>query len=368
VTKYDVAVVGGGPAGLAAAIALHRKGLRPVVIEQARPPLDKTCGEGLMPDGLLALRTLGIFPETARSFPFRGIRFWRGAASVEADFPGGCGLGVRRTVLHDLLCRHAVEAGIEICWGTKVIGLDSGRLETSEGAILCEWVVGADGQNSGVRRWARLAGVFYELRRFGQRQHFAVEPWTDRVEVYWGDRYQIVITPVAPDCVCAALVSDDSHMRVRDAFREIPELGARLGGATPVTPERGAATAVRVLRRVADGRVLLIGDASGSVDPITGEGLCVAFKQGIALADAVASGNLARYRRAQRRCAVKPVLMSSIMVSLGRNAKFRDLSIHALASHPAVFRFLLAFHTGGKPAVSSRALKASAATEGSLIR
>src|ERR1700677_830086 len=96
----DVFVIGGGPAGLAAAIAARRKGFEVTIADGARPPIDKACSEGLMPDGLAALAGLGITIDSADAHPFHGIRFLGAGVSVEAGFPGGSALGVSRTVLH----------------------------------------------------------------------------------------------------------------------------------------------------------------------------------------------------------------------------------------------------------------------------
>jgi menaquinone-9 beta-reductase len=70
----DVVCAGGGPAGLAAAIALRLRGLHVVLADASVPPVDKACGEGLMPDGVAALRALGVFPERRDHAIFRGIR------------------------------------------------------------------------------------------------------------------------------------------------------------------------------------------------------------------------------------------------------------------------------------------------------
>src|SRR5438067_4743 len=92
--ETDVLVVGGGPAGLAAAIAARAKGFRVVVADCARPPIDKACGEGLMPEALDALGKLGVRIPAAIGLRFRGIRFLGAGASVEADFPGGWGIAL----------------------------------------------------------------------------------------------------------------------------------------------------------------------------------------------------------------------------------------------------------------------------------
>src|SRR5512135_3069710 len=100
--ETDVFVIGGGPAGLAAAIAARRRGFKVVVADSAQPPIDKACGEGLMPDGVAALARLGVVATISHGFPFHGIRFLEDRSSAAASFPQGHGLGIRRPVLHQL--------------------------------------------------------------------------------------------------------------------------------------------------------------------------------------------------------------------------------------------------------------------------
>jgi 2-polyprenyl-6-methoxyphenol hydroxylase-like FAD-dependent oxidoreductase len=96
----DVLVIGGGPAGLAVAIA---KGLNVTVVDAACPPIDKACGEAILPAGVEALGQLGVRLSTADGFPIHGIRFLGDGMCVEASFPSGDGLALRRTALHELL-------------------------------------------------------------------------------------------------------------------------------------------------------------------------------------------------------------------------------------------------------------------------
>src|SRR5258708_34213998 len=104
-----VLVIGGGPGGLAAAIAARKKGFEVTVVDGAKPPIDKACGEGLMPNTLAALRELGIpiYPNDGRIF--RGLRFIEGKTEAEANFPGENGIGVARTVLHKTMAERGEE-------------------------------------------------------------------------------------------------------------------------------------------------------------------------------------------------------------------------------------------------------------------
>jgi flavin-dependent dehydrogenase len=335
--RTDVFVVGGGPAGIAAAIAARRKGFSVTLADAMEPPIDKTCGEGIMPDGLTAAARLGLQLPTEESFTFNGIRFQGEGVSVSAEFSNGPGRGIRRTRLHAALAAQAQRCGVELHWGCSISSLEG---------IDAQWIVGADGTGSRVRGWAGLSNFRRDARRYGFRRHFRIAPWTDYVEIYWGDACQIYITPVACDEVCVALISCDPRLRVPDALKQFPALTAKLNDVANTSAERGALTVSRQLRRVVRGNIALIGDASGSVDAISGEGLCLGFRQALALADAMEKRDLALYESAHRRLAVRPRFMADFMLTMDHRPWLRKRALHALAAHPRLFGGLLAMHTG----------------------
>jgi menaquinone-9 beta-reductase len=344
--KTDIFVVGGGPAGLAAAIAVRLKGFDVVVADAAHPPIDKACGEGLMPDSLVALRDLGIRLDNADSFAFRGIRFLGDGIRTEAIFPSGRGLGLRRLRLHQTMIDRATELGVRLLWGESVTGFSTDGILLNGRSVPCSWVIGADGQCSRVRRWAGLDPVRCESRRFGFRRHYMISPWTDYMEIYWGSGSQMYVTPVSRSEVCVVLITRDSRLRLEQVLLEFPELRARLAAAPASTPARGAVTASRRLQRVYGGRTILVGDASGSVDAITGEGLCLSFCQATALADALASGDLKAYQATHRRLERRPHLMAHLMLLLDRFPRLRHRVLRGFASDSAIFANLLAMHVG----------------------
>ena len=331
----EVFIVGGGPAGLAAAIAARLKGFDVTVADAARPPIDKACGEGLMPDAIAALAKLGVVVTPQDGYPFRGIRFLGHGATVEADFPSGTGIGVRRTRLHQMLVDRAGSLGVNLLWGQRVTALPERG-----------WIIGADGQTSRVRAAAGLEQTARESSRFGFRRHFRVAPWADHVEVHWGPGFQIYVTPVGPEEVCIALLCRDPQTRLSDALPYFPELSRRLVDAPILNSERGAVTRSRLFKRIYRDRTVLIGDASGSVDAVTGEGLCLAFHQAFALADALESGNLAAYEASHRKILRRPMWMGDLMLMLDHFPWLRRPALHAMHWQPAIFRKLLAVHVG----------------------
>ncbi len=354
---WDVFVAGGGPAGLATAIAARRHGLSVVVADGAVPPIDKPCGEGLMPDGVAALRSLGIaIPH--ESYPFRGIRFVSGATQAEAEFPQANACGMRRTLLHQVMMERAAACGVNMMWRAAVTGLHpEGALVAGE-LVRARWVVGADGASSRVRRWANLESRDFFLHRptspserklrFAFRNHYHVAPSTDFMELHWGNRSQVYVTPVSRQEICVALISSSPNQRLRieDGLAEFPELRSRLKGAGLTSSERGAVTLTRKLRRVYRGRTVLVGDASGGVDAITGQGICLALQQATLLGDCLASDDLAGYQVSHRALLRRPALMARLLLLMARQPRFRERTMRIFQSNPRSFAEMLAMHVG----------------------
>ena len=342
----DVLIVGGGPAGLATALAARRRGLAVAVLERARPPIDKACGEGIMPDGVAALRGLGVTPA---GVPFRGIRYRDERGEAAARFPGGPGLGVRRTALHAALVAAAEAAGVELRWGSRVesVGLD-GAVTTEGGTLRADWVVGADGLLSRVREQSGLAGRPARRRRFGVRRHYRLAPWTDMVEVHWRDGVEAYVTPVAADEVGVAMLWGGGG-DFDALLAGFPELALRLAGVAAASRDRGAGPFRQRVRGVARGRVALVGDAAGYLDALTGEGLGLALQQAAALADALAGGDLRPYARACRRLRRLSDGFTEVLLLCERHPALRRRVVRELGRRPELFARLLGVHARQLP-------------------
>src|SRR5256885_359687 len=341
-----VLVIGGGPAGLAVAIAARKKGFDVTVADGAKPRIDKAWGEGLMPSTVAALQKLGVAICPGDGQVFRGIRFVDALASAEASFSGASGFGVRRTVLHQKMVERAEECGITLLWNTPVAGLSRGGAIFGDTVVKSRWIIGADGMHSRVRRWTGLDANVQQEIRFAQRRHYRVKAWTDCMEIHWGQKAQAYVTPLSNDETCVALISRDPRMRLRDAWREFPRLASHLCHAEPSSAERGAVTVTRRLGQVYRGNIALAGDASGSVDAITGEGLCLSFHQAMALAEALEKGNLLSYQRAHRRLRRRLNTTGRLLLLLDRYPRLRRRALGGLAADPALFARLVAVHLG----------------------
>jgi flavin-dependent dehydrogenase len=342
----DVFVIGGGPAGLAAAIAARRQGFNVLLADCAKPPIDKACGEGLMPDSLASLERIGVTLDLRDSAILRGIRFMEGNRSVDAEFPTGFGAAVRRTSLHQQLVEHAEACGVKIFWNAKRISVTPGIVRVNDEPVAAEFVVGADGQKSRVRKAAGLDGSWYESVRYGFRQHFRITPWSDFVEVYWARGLQIYVTPVRGNEVGVALVSRNPRLRLTEAVERFPSLRRRLQAGLVCSAEMGALTVSRRLRRIWRGRIALTGDASGSVDSVAGEGLCLAFKEAFALAAAMKRGDLANYQHEHDRLNRRARTMVRLLLILSSRDRIRRGVLAVLSRQPELFAALLGIHVG----------------------
>ncbi|CAM5580617.1 NAD(P)/FAD-dependent oxidoreductase [Streptomyces avidinii] len=298
----DLLIAGGGPAGLATAIHGALAGLEVVVVEPRPTPIDKACGEGLMPGGVRHLRDLGV-PVAGQ--PFRGIRYVDGETGRHAEglFRSGPGLGARRTELQAALAERASRLGVRVLPGRVDQVRQDGDRVTAAG-LTARYLVAADGLHSPVRRGLGLSAPLAPRRRarYGLRRHYAVEPWSDLVEVHWSARCEAYVTPLAPDRIgVAVLTCDQAPFDVQLA--RFPLLSARLAAAgTTGAPAavRGAGPLRQGARVRVAGRVLFVGDAAGYVDALTGEGLTLAVTAAGELVRCVRAGRPQAYEQAWR--------------------------------------------------------------------
>ena len=376
--RTPIAVVGGGPAGLATAIALALAGESVIVLERGRWPRDKICGEGVMPAGVDVLDRLGVLPliDADQCRPFQGISWLdKQGKGIDGDFASGHGLAIRRTGLSTALYRRAQSLdGIEL-WqramvqdmvlapdGVCLTVRHEGQSRTVKAAV----VIGADGRNSRIRKWSGLQGQPpVSVRRWGARQHFCTQPWSDRVEVWWADGVEAYITPSSESRVEVAFLWDEAVFEppekgaklVTSMLSLFPALRDRLAGS--LDAPTSAAAAMGPLAVAASGassdRVLLVGDAVGYVDGITGEGITAGLLQAEAVARLLPE-RLAEERldeRSLRRLggAVEAIFQETVPLAqaallLSRYSGLRRMVIRGLSRAEGLFTHLLELNMG----------------------
>ncbi|MET8571057.1 NAD(P)/FAD-dependent oxidoreductase [Streptomyces sp. NPDC004783] len=331
---HDLLIVGGGPAGLATALHAARAGLDTVVAEPRRAPVDKACGEGLMPGAVRALGTLGL---EVPGHPVTGIRYLQGPRRVQAAFRDGPGLGARRTDLHAALHRAVVDAGVPVLpLRVRDVRQDATGVTVPGTGLRARWLVAADGLHSPLRRSLGLEVRTRAAPRYGLRRHYAVPPWSSYVEVHWGPCGEAYVTPLGPALVGVALLTA-RRAPFGTQLEGFPELAARLPEEAAVTAVRGAGPLRRRARTRVHGRVLLVGDAAGYTDALTGEGVSLALAGAEALVANVRRGTPGRYETDWCRATRRHRLMTDLLVRARRQPALASRITPTAARLPRLF-------------------------------
>lgn len=329
----DVLVVGGGPAGTAAAIGARLAGMTVAMVEPRGVPVDKACGEGLMPGARASLDELGV---KVAGREFHGIRYRAPGHDAVARFRRGPGLGVRRLELSRGLAVRADEVGVD-----RVVARAGAPVEgpgwVEAAGLRARWLVAADGLHSPTRRALGLSAPARGRVRHGLRRHYAVAPWTDLVEVHWSAHAEAYVTPVDDGTVGVAVLSGGG--RSLDGWLvDFPALHARVAGASVASADRGAGPLRQVARRRVHGRVLLVGDAAGYVDALTGEGIAVGLASAREAVSAMVAGEPERYERRWRAVSRRYRLLTEGLVRASGIGPVRRTIVPAAERFPRIFQ------------------------------
>jgi menaquinone-9 beta-reductase len=368
-----VLIAGGGLAGATTALLLGRAGVRCVVVDKASFPRDKPCGEGLLPHGVETLQSMGVghLIDLAAAQSFVGIRYHCGGVVADGDFVEGVGRGVRRRVLDEGMRSSAASVGAAFVQGhvdTASEDKHGVQLRLRDGTTLRgDVLVGADGPRSVVRHSLGLDGGVKPGGRYALRQHFKLAQDVDmpkRVEVHMGVGYELYLTPCAPGVVgLAALVAHERMrsdvgppaQRLQTLVGGVPLIAERLRGSEAVTDAMTCGPLRVRARAVHTNRTVLVGDAAGYVDAITGEGMSLALKTARAAAAAIeqrVQGNaraFSVYRTQRRRLFFDHAVLTHGLVWLAQHPRLAERAIARLAHEPALFGRLLSVNNGTKP-------------------
>ena len=287
-----------------------------------------------MPKALQHLAHIGVNPTGMNFF---GIRYTDGKSSSEARFLSQPGRGVRRTVLHDALRERANELNIKFIDGRVAEILQSDSSIQAAG-VTARYLIGADGLHSTVRGRLGLevAAKKRGKQRYGIRQHFEVAPWSDLVEVYWLPKAEVYVTPIDQDTVGVAILGG-AGLNFDHVVASMPQLAEHLDGAKPASKLRGAGPLRQRVSRRFEGRALLVGDAAGYVDALTGEGLQVGFAEAQAAVLAVLSDRPSAYEAQWKEITRSYRLRSGGLLWASSNRVIRPMIVPAAARLPSVF-------------------------------
>jgi flavin-dependent dehydrogenase len=297
-----------------------------------------------MPEAVRLLRALGVTLDDRDGAPLAGVSFHDAHTDAEAAFSNSRGLGVRRTRLQGRMAALAAEMGVALHWSAVVRSLAGGGFACGGATIQADLFVIADGLCSTLAAASGFRERDCHSTRYASRQQFQCTPWSDCVEVHFGGHEQLYVTPLGDDEVGVALLTSKRGRRLSDALPDFPLVANRLAGAARTSTMRGAVTRTRRLREVIRGNVAVLGDASGSVDAVTGEGLLSGLRQANALADAIAAGEPQRYAAAHRQIAQGPQRMARLLLLLDRYPWLERRFVARMAKRPESFAALLRVH------------------------
>ena len=295
----DVLIAGAGPAGAIAALVLARRGVRVTLVDRARFPRNKLCGDTINPGALAILRRLGLEHLTEGGLPVRGMVVSGDGVSVTGAYEDGLrGVAISRRILDERLVAAAAAAGAQVEEGVLVqapimhsstgvvLGVElqhaSGRLER-RGVMV---TIAADGRSSRLARAAALARTPRRPRRWAIGAIFeGVTGLREFGEMHVRAGRYIGIAPLPGGRANACVVTADraalrDPMLLTGSITREREIAHRFASARMVSETITLGPLAVETNGAGMAGLLLAGDAAGFIDPMTGDGLRFAFRGG----------------------------------------------------------------------------------------
>lgn len=383
---YDLIIVGAGVAGSAGAILLGQEGYRILLLDRAVFPRHKTCGEGIMPEGVRILDSLGVLPAILDQggAKARGLRF-RSQAGVwaQADFPPVAGepaysAVIRRYELDHLLLQKAaslsnvtvregfgmVEALYEGGAIQGVVGHPVGQPGKRE-TLRAPLTLAADGMRSKFHNRYGIVRTVRSRQRWGISGHLrGVEELRPYIEVLFQRDHEIYLAPLADDLALVAILLEKKEMGAfggdlaktyHEFLKADPALGPRAQHSELVPPVGARGPLGFTVAPVYLPGLLLVGDSAGFLDPITGEGMTLALQcvkaAGPVVKRAFETGNfgaevLGQYATERARIISDVSRLTQLMLNVSRSRLLTDRAISRLSRDEKLFQKLIGIVAG----------------------
>ena len=300
--KYDVIIVGASIAGSTTAIRLGSAGLKVALIDQHTFPRSKPCGEGLSSIGLECLEEMNLLGRV-RSEPhtnFCGFNIWLPGAWSPLQLSRESGISIQRSVLDTALTKVAKEtAGVSFFPGTRVLAVESGpamvRGTVSAGEFMASFAVLACGAGSSLVRETVGPMVGKVRDRIGYTYHIECRSFHEIpscVNIFLGNGYEVYVTVISPQAVNLTVLGTKAAthgIRRSENLAQVVDLVAQRMGFKPgeITPVGGRGDFGLRLPCSWRERLLAIGDARETFDPIGGMGMTHALMSGRLAAQAL---------------------------------------------------------------------------------
>jgi menaquinone-9 beta-reductase len=345
----NLAVIGGGPIGLYLAICLANRGNKVTLYEKGRWPVDKVCGQGIMPSGVNHLKEIGLNFNSFNSFEFNSIEYIDKDTNVVGKL-GGKGIGIERSKLSQLLFLEAKKnPNINLHSNTKIEEINEKRnkyiitLNNKEQDF--DYIFACDGLNSFIRKKIGLEGKRSSPNRIGARVHFDVKPWTNRVQVYWDKSVEAYVTPVGNNKVEVAFLWYENAIergpqlldRLLDKF---PNLKWKVPNHKLSNDFRGYGPFKTIGSKIKKKNVFLVGDSYKFLDGITGEGISLGIKSANIIAKNFSSFGFIQKAKINLIYLNYSLWVQSALI-MSRKPALRKIILKILKKYNNAFNFIL---------------------------
>ena len=355
--SYDIAIIGGGPAGTTAAITAARVGARVLLLERGRFPRHKVCGEFISPEGVGLLAGLGLDDLVSRARRIARARIFAEGPAAEAVLSPPAA-SISRYELDHALWRQAREAGAdcrEQVEARAVTGSGPFEVATSAGDFTSKAVINASGRWSNLRR----SGLSRPRREkwVGWKAHFREAVPGDSVDLYFFEAGYCGVQPLVDGLVNAcAMVRAESADSIETVFALHPGLAERSLRWEQVCDTVATSPLVFASPQAAEDGILFAGDAAGFIDPFVGDGISLALRSGAMAASALlavwegkstVAEAAAIYRRQYER-ELRPLFRNAGWLRrLASTPRILRRPVMAVLRSPRVTRFLVGRTRGG---------------------